>query len=480
MSGPVSPPLTVREADGSPSGRPINTIVVSNGDLSISGTIATIDTSGSGTIGGTIADTQVAFGSAADTIKGNDKFRYLESTGQLILTGVADDNAEFVIERSSGSSQKIGMENDSSASPKVTVSVPPNNAKALMLECHITDTAVTGGSQGFIFNVSNTSDQSISMLNILTTDSVAYDVVFNEDSLNDYDVRMEGSTEANLFVLKGSADNIGIGTFPASDVERLHVQTSDLATVLQRWETTASPTTADFAVKLEVKADGTPSVNGAGLGAIDFIGKDSGGAETTYARMAVVMADKGAGTEDGILKFDLIDGSSTNVEHLQMGNGNVIINEDQVTVSFRVEGDSNDSLIRTDAANDLVAIGSVPVTTLTQDPIFQISNQSGPASYRYIIPSTTSPMTLTNNDLQSPLLVHASATALTINLPLDGGVKGQYFQFVSTGGDITLVPSAVAGDTINGGTASLTRSTNNEIYDCVCIASNTWILSNPA
>ena len=71
MSGPIVPPLEVTEVDGAPDGRPITKIVVSNGDLSISGRTATIDTTGSGgTPGG--SDTQVqynnagAFGGAAD------------------------------------------------------------------------------------------------------------------------------------------------------------------------------------------------------------------------------------------------------------------------------------------------------------------------------------------------------------------------------------------------------------------------------
>ena len=48
MSGPITPPLTVPTASGTPSGRPITTIKVSDGDLTISGNVATIDTSGSG------------------------------------------------------------------------------------------------------------------------------------------------------------------------------------------------------------------------------------------------------------------------------------------------------------------------------------------------------------------------------------------------------------------------------------------------
>ncbi len=50
MSGPITPPLTVETVDGATEGRPITTIKVTNGDLTISGNTATIDTSGSGGI----------------------------------------------------------------------------------------------------------------------------------------------------------------------------------------------------------------------------------------------------------------------------------------------------------------------------------------------------------------------------------------------------------------------------------------------
>lgn len=54
MSGPVQPPLTVETVDGTTSGRPITTIKVTNGDLTVSGSVATIDTSGGGGGGGTV------------------------------------------------------------------------------------------------------------------------------------------------------------------------------------------------------------------------------------------------------------------------------------------------------------------------------------------------------------------------------------------------------------------------------------------
>ena len=66
MSSPVQPPLRVETVDGTTSGRPITTIKVTNGDLSISGSTATIDTSGGG--GGTGTVTSVGSPQAFITI----------------------------------------------------------------------------------------------------------------------------------------------------------------------------------------------------------------------------------------------------------------------------------------------------------------------------------------------------------------------------------------------------------------------------
>ena len=62
MSGPITPPLTVETIDGATEGRPITTIKVSNGDLTISGGVATIDTSGGGTGAPTDAEYVLATG----------------------------------------------------------------------------------------------------------------------------------------------------------------------------------------------------------------------------------------------------------------------------------------------------------------------------------------------------------------------------------------------------------------------------------
>ncbi len=70
MSGPVQPPLTVETVDGTTSGRPITKIKVTNGDLTISGSTATIDTSGAGG-GGTVTSVGLSETGSALTITGS-------------------------------------------------------------------------------------------------------------------------------------------------------------------------------------------------------------------------------------------------------------------------------------------------------------------------------------------------------------------------------------------------------------------------
>ena len=218
--------------------------------------------------------------------------------------------------------------------------------------------------------------------------------------------------------------------------------------------------------------------NGDDCGGISWYFENDAGSRHLLGRLRSEINSIVAGSETSRLYFSVFQ-SGTEVQTVSMKHSEVVINDGSHDIDFRVESDSNTNMLTVDAGNDLVSIGASAVSTFTQDPPFQIPNQSGPASYAYIIPSTTSPMTLTNNDLQSPLLVHDSGTALTVNLPLDGGIKGQYFRFVSTGGNVTIVPAAAPGDTINGSTSSVTRSTDNQIYECICIANNTWIVSNP-
>jgi len=100
MSGPIVPPLQVTEVDGSPDGRPITKIIVSNGDLSISGRTATIDTTGSGgTPGG--SDTQVQYNNAG-AFGGSADFTF---------TGIGGTDPTFTITNSASDAATITQKN---------------------------------------------------------------------------------------------------------------------------------------------------------------------------------------------------------------------------------------------------------------------------------------------------------------------------------------------------------------------------------
>ena len=321
---PVSPPLSTTESGTATLVRPTNTLEFNGADFTVtgSGDKATISIDSTGT-GAALTDTYIGFGNASNLLTGSADFTFTADTG--------------------------------SAGPIVLLT---GNKPIWRLQ---DDTDATDYKSSF--------EQSGNSLYLYNGDSAGnnYEMFrftpsyywFNRGN-EDFDFFFDTGSTEKFFTIDSGVENVGIGGVPDSGVERLHVQTTALSSVLQRWETTAAPTAADFSVKLELETSGTPLVNAAGLGCIDFIGKDSAGNRTNFARMGVVIADKGTATEDGILKFDLIDGGVSQVEHLQMGNGNVVINEDQVNVNFRVEGNSNDSVIRTVANQDNVGMGGVP------------------------------------------------------------------------------------------------------------------------
>ena len=144
MSGPITPPLEVTEVDGSPDGRPITKIVVSNGDLSISGRTATIDTTGSSTEPGAPALSIQYNSDPAGTFTGDAGFKMLTegggSTTAIAIGDVAYGGAVYAIKANTqdgallispeGTGQLTLTPNDDSGGTKTDMQVNVNGATA--------------------------------------------------------------------------------------------------------------------------------------------------------------------------------------------------------------------------------------------------------------------------------------------------------------------------------------------------------------
>jgi len=513
VSGPVRPPLTVAESDGSVTVRPCNDIVFDSADFLVTdnGTSARINNHPGA--GATLTDTYIGFGSAANLLTGSANFTFTEESGgagpQVLLTGdkpimrfTDDTGATNYTMRFSQSGSSFYMAHEDSAGTDNGLFRLSSSYVAIQ-PTMTTRVGIGGyGESGIALKIEGTPDQVLQLVD--TTDNYgltlkaasdgSYIDFGDLDSATDSwmkfgaysgannidtkarDFKIFSTAHSDIIEVDASAGSVGIGGAPDSGVERLEVVGDGSANPMVQLRSTESGASSSPHLTLYRNNTGT---NNDDVGLLEFAWDNADDGKVVGAQIYSEIQTNTAGSESNRLRFyNRMAGSFR--EMMRFSNNGIEINAFEQDIDTKISSDGVDGLFTLNAGADIVSIGGAAITTLTQDPPFQVANQSGPASYRYIIPSTASPMTLTNNDLQSPLLVHDSASALTINLPLDGGVKGQYFQFVSTGGDITLVPSAVAGDTINGGTTSLTRSTDNEIYDCVCIANNTWILSNPA
>jgi hypothetical protein len=304
------------------------------------------------------------------------------------------------------------------------------------------------------------------------------DVVVNEAGRN-IDFRVETMQSANAFLVDGDTGDItmnaqvGIGTGPDSGVEGLHVSGSGTQTTLVKFESTDTDSEVGPVLDM-VRNPGQAGVAGDRLGYIRFKGPNSNGDVHHYADILCKVHDATAGSEDASLEMDVIrDGTSRT--NLRIRHSEVIINEDSADVDFRVESDSNTHMLQVDAGQNKVAVGGAAVGANVAT--FQVPDGTI-SRYCNIIPLSGTSTVLDNNTLQGHTHVLQSSVNHTITLP-ETPVKGQWFRFLSTGGNITVDPTS--GVSINGGTAgsTVTRSIDNQLYTMICLGSSDWVVNNP-
>ena len=299
----------------------------------------------------------------------------------------------------------------------------------------------------------------------------------------DVDFIANGDTVTELLHVDASQDNIGIGTSPDSDVERLHILGDGVGDDIVRIQTDDDGSASGPHIQV-YRNSATPQ-DGDDLGEIFFAGNHaatSGGSSAgkeNYARIRSECPDVQSSAESGRLLFDVATNGSL-IEFVRMtssgSSGYIVFNEASNNIDFRVESNNNGNMFKVDAGLDIVSVGS---TATSGGATFQVPNNtiSSYCNLGAVRSDATAQQNMTNDDCQGKTWVNNSSTAWTILLP-EGGLKGQWFHLVSTDGNWTI--TCQVGDTLNGvaGSTSVTRSVNNAIYTVICIENNTWIVDN--
>ena len=301
------------------------------------------------------------------------------------------------------------------------------------------------------------------------------EVVVNEDS-DDVNFRVEGNGDVNLFVADAGMDKVGIGELPDSNGAKVQIDVGNSTT--RALDLISDDGDANGSPIMRLNRNSSSPAVGDNIGQIEFVGKDDGGNATTYAQIKASIQDETGGTEDGWLQFGAAFAGTLQPNMLTIRGDvpAVVINEGSGDIDFRVESNSNANMFKVDGGLNLVGVGAAPVNpgATLQIPDNTISHYCNVNSIRS---DAVGLMVMVNEDNQGQMWVHESSSAHTLQL-VEGGVKGQHFQFMSTDGNITIDPQG--SDTLNGGTGSLLRSTNYEIYDVFCYDTGKWALSNPA
>ena len=166
----------------------------------------------------------------------------------------------------------------------------------------------------------------------------------------------DGTTR--LFI-KDSDGAIGIGT--TSPDYNLHISSDQASACRLLLESTAG-SAADGPILDIYRNSATPDADD-NIGIIYFSGEDDAGNKHQYARMDAFIENATSGSEDGRLTVQLVSGG-TNKQFLGMradtggADGEVVFNESQNDINFRIESDSATNLFVADASTHRVGIST--------------------------------------------------------------------------------------------------------------------------
>ena len=206
--------------------------------------------------------------------------------------------------------------------------------------------------------------------------------------INDTSPQLSANLDLNSNDITGTGNVSLTGTATLTTADNL----AQLTLVSTDTDANAGPV-----IKLSRNPSDNTSSDGDLVGQISYVADDAGGGETIFTSITGKIITAAAGAEDGGINFNLRKDGTTR-EVLELGSEEVVFNQDAQDIDFRVEGDTNANLIKTDADNNRVGIGKDPtqgVLDINGDAYATNyygngSNLTGITSYPQVITSLTS------------------------------------------------------------------------------------------
>lgn len=431
MSSPVQPPLRVETVDGTTSGRPITTIKVTNGDLTVSGSTATIDTSGGGGGGGTVTSvgTSQAFITITDpTTTPSISIGNASGAATGVLTAASfntfDAKQDAITLTTTGTSGAATFAGGTLNIPQYTDSGGTVTSVALLESGNaltVTGSPITGSGTLTISGAGTSSQVILGDLTLATLptgtiggSSTANQIAFGDTTAN------EITSSSNLQFLSGQnlyvAGRIQIGN--ATGTKLTTVSTQDL--ILDTNEGTNSGN-----ITIQAGSNGQISItpDGTGIVKIDGVGINNSAIATGYILKATSATEAGWVAESG-------GGFTGSLADTQVAFGNTTADSIQGSSSLTVTGSGSSFQLNNNggykAKNGTTSAPSYHMTGDADTGMYLISNgRLGFATNgERQVQIRDAHMTLGGNGYSTEFIVDAEGSTQDLSLRSGGGDAG--------------------------------------------------------
>ena len=388
---------------------------------------------------------------------GESHMLFVEGSSNRISIGDSTDAVAATLEVTNANDGGVPLlQLNSNDTDQIAVDINAANIDANVLD--ITAAAVT---TGYIVNITSSALTTGQMLRLESTspstDNRALAVIVNENA--------EATGCISLAVRNDAAMASGRPTVLFQDTAAnteaiLELRNSNVAT--------DKPAILKFN-----RSDATAEADDMSLGQIDFYGVDAGDNSTQYAKILARASDVTANDEAGELKFYVMchtgstvgDHNTTLTEALHIGGNDaaagtsttVQVNQSNADIDFMVRGTNINGLLRTDAANDRVGVG-----TSSPGALLEIEQGSAGGDTAFLIDNDDTDqiaMSIEAANIDADVIdivADAVTTARAIDIQCDG---------LTTGNMIGLDSNSAEADTRNlmfivNNHASATGATN--------------------